>query len=72
MLDNRRCNVHTAAELDKEIRDILAMDSVGRGDQISGTLHVHFSDESVKDATLLSALVDRGVKIDWHQDSTKG
>lgn len=67
MLDSRPCNVRTAVELDAEIRDILALALVGRGDQISGTLHVYYSDESVKQASLLPALTRRGVAIEWHK-----
>jgi hypothetical protein len=40
MLDNRVCEVNTAAELDAVIQDIFALDHVDRGDEISGTLHV--------------------------------
>ena len=69
MLDKRTCQVGTAAELDAEIRDIFALDLVGRGDQISGTLHIEYTDESVKQAKLLSQLEGRGVTIEWHKKS---
>ena len=65
MLDNRPCDVGTSAELDAEIRDIFALDMVGRGDEICGTLHVVYSDESVKRATLVPELESRGVAIEW-------
>jgi len=67
MLDGRVCDVSSAEELDNEIRDILALDRVGRGDEICGTLHVHYSDESVKKATLIPPLEARGVGIQWHR-----
>jgi hypothetical protein len=67
MLDNRLCEVNTAAELDAEIRDILYLDDMGRGEEISGTLHVDYSDESVKQASLISNLESRGVAIDWRK-----
>lgn len=67
MLDSRPCNVASAAELDAEIRDIFALDMLGRGDEISGTLHVSYTDESVKDAALVPALENRGVFIEWHR-----
>ena len=67
MLDNRPCNVRTAAELDKEIRDIFALDHMQRGHEISGTLNANYSDESVKAASLIPALEKRGVVIHWHK-----
>jgi hypothetical protein len=67
VLDNRRCKVKTASELDKEIRDILHLDATQRGDEVSGTLHVDYSDESVKAATLIPALEHRGVLIVWRK-----
>ena len=67
MLDNRRCEVKTASELDTEIRDMLHLDAVQRGDEISGTLYVDYSDESVKAATLIPALEHRGVIIVWRK-----
>jgi hypothetical protein len=67
MLDNRKCEVETAADLDGEIRDILALQDVGRDDEIAGTLHVYYSNESVKQATQLGQLEQRGVLIVWHR-----
>ena len=65
MLDTRVCNVTTAAELDAEIRDIFSLDLVGRGDEISGTLYIHYGDDSVKQASLVTNLESRGVAIEW-------
>jgi hypothetical protein len=67
MLDAVPCNVSTAPELDRKIREIFALDQVGRGDEISGTLNVYYSDEAVKLATLLPHLIARGVEVEWHK-----
>lgn len=50
-----------------EIRDIFALDLAQRGDEICGTLYVDYSDESVKQANLLSLLQNRGVEIVWRK-----
>lgn len=65
MLDNRLCHVRTAADLDNEIRNILWLDQIQRGREISGTLNVHYADESVKSATLIPQLKMYGVTINW-------
>ena len=67
MLNNRPCNVKTAAELDTEIRDIFVLDQVGRGDEIGGTLYVNYSDEIVRQAHLIPVLESRGVHIEWRK-----
>lgn len=67
LLDNRLCDVSSAAELDAEIRAIFALDSVQRGDEICGTLYVDYSDESVKQASLLPSLQSRGIEIVWRK-----
>ncbi len=67
MLDNRPCNVMTIDELNAEIRDILALEDTERGHEINGTLHVHYTDESVKQASLLRHLESRGVAVEWHK-----
>jgi hypothetical protein len=67
MLDLRKCEVRTADELNAEIRDIFSLDDVGRGDEICGTLNIYYSDDSVKDASELSRLEDRGVSVVWHK-----
>lgn len=68
MLDSRPCHVKTAAELDAEIRDIFALDTGGRGDEIGGTLYVHYPHESVKEAELVPLLEKRGVHIVWRKN----
>jgi hypothetical protein len=67
MLDAVPCEVSSAAELDAKIREILFLENVQRGDEISGTLNVYYSDESVRSASLIRALESRGVVIEWHK-----
>ena len=67
MLDNRKCEVGSAVELNAEIRDILSLDNLDRGWEICGTLHVTYTDESAKQADLLPQLEKRGVVIAWHK-----
>jgi hypothetical protein len=67
MLDKRLCRVSSAEELDSEIREIFALDAIGRGDEISGSLNVYYSDESAKSASLIRALEGRGVSVVWHK-----
>jgi hypothetical protein len=62
--------VNTADELDAEIRDIFALDLVGRGDEIGGTLYVNYSDDAVKEASLIGTLERRGVNIIWRRTRT--
>lgn len=68
MLDGVKCRVNTAAELNQEIRNILSLDDQGRGNEICGTLHVYYSDESVKQAGHVSYLEERGVAVEWHKE----
>jgi hypothetical protein len=67
MLDFLTCSASTALELDEKIREIFALDQDGRGDEISGTLNVYYSDEAVKLATLLPLFQTRGVEVEWHK-----
>lgn len=67
MLDYRRCDVNNAAELDAAIRDIFALDQAGRGDEISGALHVDYISEATKSASLIPTLEARGVEIVWRK-----
>jgi hypothetical protein len=67
MLDTRLCDVATAAQLDAEIRDILSLDLVDRGDEICGTLHVDYDNDEVKRASLVPNLQSRGVVIEWRK-----
>lgn len=68
MLDDRPCRVTSAAQLDAEIRDIFAQDMEQEGSFIGGKLHVHYTDESVKEAELIPLLEARGVQIVWHKE----
>jgi hypothetical protein len=61
------CEVGTKEQLDSEIRKIAALEDVGRGDEIHGTFTVRYLDESVKDASLVSWLENRGVGIVWQK-----
>ncbi|MGA7109693.1 MAG: hypothetical protein WBV28_14180 [Terracidiphilus sp.] len=71
MLDFRRCEVATPEQLDSEIKSIFALDMERRGAEICGTLHVHYTDESVKQAQLVRSLQWRGVNIKWHKKDRK-
>jgi hypothetical protein len=71
MLDFKRCEVSTPEQLDSEIRGIFALDMERRSAEICGTLHVHYTDESVKQAQLVRSLQCRGVNIKWHKKERK-
>jgi len=70
-MPNWICEVDTAAQLDTEIGNIAALEDVGRGDEIHGTFTVKYSDESVKKASLVSWLENRGVAVIWHKQGLK-
>jgi hypothetical protein len=63
------CEVDNKDQLDNEIRKIAALENVGRGDEIYGSMTVHYSDEAVKGASLIPWLQARGVAIRWHKKS---
>jgi hypothetical protein len=67
LLDHRRCVAKTAEELDDAIREIFKLDEQEKGDQITGTLHVDYSHESVKEASLVRLLESRGVRVEWRK-----
>jgi len=69
LLDGRLYDVKTADELDAQIRDILALYFLEPGDQIGGILYVDYADESVKQASLVAMLEDRGVRIVWRKST---
>ena len=59
---------NTANELDQQIRnEIAALENLGKGDEIHGTLHVTYSDEAVKKASLIPWLNSRDVAIKWNK-----
>jgi hypothetical protein len=59
--------VNSAEEMNLAIREIFALDSIGRGDEICGVLYVDYADESAKAASLIPVLEGRGVKIVWRK-----
>jgi hypothetical protein len=67
MLDNRKCEVGSAVELNAEIRNVLSLDDLDRGWEICGTLHITYTDETARQASLLPQLEKRGVGIAWHK-----
>lgn len=67
MLNNRPCDVTTAEELDREIRNIFVLDEHERSDEINGILNVYYTDESVRQASLIPVLETRGVVVVWHK-----
>ena len=61
-------DVKDAAELDSKIRgEILALDLLGRGDEIYGTVRVTYSDENTKRASLVRLLEARDVAFSWEK-----
>lgn len=59
-------DVRDAAELDAKIRgEILALELLGRSDEIHGTVYVKYSDENVKRASLVRLLEGRGIAFSW-------
>jgi hypothetical protein len=54
-------------ELDSELRKILALDNVGRGDEIHGTVNVIYSEDDAKRASLIGSLEARGVAFSWQR-----
>jgi hypothetical protein len=63
-------DVNTKDDLDLKIRtEILALENVGRADEIYGTVHVAYSDDSVTRASLVSYLEARGIEFEWNKKS---
>jgi len=59
-------DVSSKDELDLKIRtEILALENLGRGDEIYGTVHVTSHEESVMEASLVLYLKARGVSVEW-------
>jgi hypothetical protein len=54
-------------ELDSELRKILALDNVGRGDEIHGAIKVIYSQDDAKRASLIDSLEARGVAFSWQR-----
>ncbi len=56
----------TAAELDQQLRvNVLALDNLGRSDEVYGTIEVTYSEDTVKTASLVSKLEQRGMVFRW-------
>jgi hypothetical protein len=61
-------DVETPQELDARLRsDVLALDNLGRGDEIYGTVYVTYTDATVMRASLVPDLEARGVRFLWHK-----
>jgi hypothetical protein len=60
--------VNTANDLDSKIRgEIAALENLGRGDEMHGTVHVEYSDEAIKNASLIPWLRNKGIAIEWRK-----
>lgn len=63
-------DVESAADLDIKLRnEIFALDNLGRGDEIHGTVSVVYSDENAKTSSLVAQLESRGVAFIWSKKS---
>jgi hypothetical protein len=61
--------VKDANELDSKIRgEILALDLLGRGDEMYGTVHVTYTNENTKRASLVAVLQARGITFEWTRE----
>ena len=59
-------NVENAADLDIKLRnEIFALDNLGRGDEIYGTVSVVYSDDNAKTSSMVAQLESRGVAFIW-------
>lgn len=61
-------DVKNAAELDFKLRnEIFALDNLGRGNEIYGTVSVVYSEEVAKTSSLVAQLESRSVVFVWHK-----
>jgi len=61
-------DVSSKDELDLKTRtEILALENVGRGNEIYGAVHVTSADENVMKASLVPYLEARGVSVEWER-----
>lgn len=59
-------DVATAADLESRLRnEIFALDNLGRGDEINGTVTVDCPDQSARTSILVAQLESRGVVFLW-------
>ena len=62
--------VEDVTDLDIKLRnEIFALDNLGRGDEIYGTVSVVYSDENAKSSNLVAQLESRGVTFNWSKKS---
>lgn len=58
--------VEGAEDLDIKLRnEIFALDNLGRGDEVYGTVSVVYSDDNAKTSRLVAQLESRGVAFTW-------
>jgi len=58
--------VKGAEDLEIKLRnEIFALDNLGRGDEIYGTVSVVYSDDNAKTSSLVAQLESRGVAFIW-------
>ena len=67
MPKTRVVKARTAEELDSEIRDLLVLSLMGRGHEMPEIVYVDYYDEAIKEASALSQLTARGIKVVWHK-----
>jgi hypothetical protein len=61
-------DVKNAAELDVKLRsEIFALDNLGRGNEIYGTVSVVYSENDARMSSLVAQLESRGVVFVWHK-----
>jgi hypothetical protein len=59
-------DVKDAAELDSKLGgEILALEKIGRGDELHGTVHVTYADDDAKRASLVARLEALGIVFSW-------
>ena len=79
MFNRKRRNANASLELqcrecgrglDVKLRnEIFALDNLGRGDEVYGTVSVVYSDENAKTSSLVAQLEARGVVFTWSERS---
>lgn len=66
MIDDK-WDINCASDLDTNIRKMIAMERIERGEYIGGTLHVDYVTEATRRIELISELETRGVKLVWRK-----
>jgi hypothetical protein len=63
-------DVKDAVELDVKLRnEIFALDNLGRGNEIYGTVSVVYSEDEARMSSLVAQLESRGVVFVWHKSN---